>query len=276
LDQIHPLASGNKFFKLKYNLEQAKKDGKKTLLTFGGAYSNHIYATAAAALQEELNAIGVIRGEETQPLNPTLKAAREKGMKLHYISRSSYRQKESPDFIDQLHKLFGDFYLIPEGGTNALAIKGTSEILTPEDRTHTHICTSIGTGGTYTGVAKSLLPHQKLLGFSALKGSFIHEEITQLLKKSQIEPQGMIQILDNYHFGGYGKHTDKLLEFIRWFYQTFQILLEPLYTGKMFYGVFDLIEKKYFPKGSKILLLHTGGIQGIAGFNERFGLSLPL
>ncbi|WP_291784308.1 pyridoxal-phosphate dependent enzyme [Cecembia sp.] len=276
LDQIHPLASGNKFFKLKYNLEQAKKEGKNKLLTFGGAYSNHIYATAAAAEQEGFQTVGVIRGEETFPINPTLNAAKEKGMSLHYISRSAYRDKESPKFIDELREIYGNFYLIPEGGTNYLAIKGTSEILSNEDKDFSHICTPLGTGGTFLGLANSLLHHQELLGFSALKGSFIHQEIDGQLKKFQIETHGKTKILNNYHFGGYGKHTAELLDFIRWFYLTFQIPLEPIYTGKMAYGVLKLVQKKYFPKGSKILLLHTGGIQGVAGFNERFGLSLPL
>lgn len=276
LDEIHPLASGNKFFKLKYNFEQAKKEEKRTLLTFGGAYSNHIYATAAAAQNEGFQMIGVIRGEETLPLNPTLNAAKESGMRLHYISRSAYREKEKPELIRELKKIYGEFYLIPEGGTNKLAITGTSEILNKEDKIFSHICTSIGTGGTFLGLAKSLLPHQELLGFSALKGNFIHQEISAQLKEFQIKVQGKTIILDRFHFGGYGKHTNELLDFIRWFYLSFKIPLDPIYNGKMAYGVMQLIQKNYFPKGSKILLLHTGGLQGIAGFNERFGLSLPL
>jgi 1-aminocyclopropane-1-carboxylate deaminase len=276
LDQVHPLASGNKFFKLKYNLEAAQKEEYSTLLTFGGAYSNHIYAVAAASNSMGFQSIGIIRGEETQPLNPTLKAAVGQGMKLHYVSREAYRKKKESAFITHLKDIFGEFYLIPEGGTNQLAIKGTSEILTLNDQHYSHICTSIGTGGTFIGLASSIIAHQELWGFSALKGKFIHDEITDLQKIFQVKPKGKAIILDNYHFGGYGKHNQDLLEFIRWFYQEFQILLDPIYTGKMAYGTLEGIKKGLFPNDAHILLIHTGGIQGIAGFNQRLGLSLPL
>ncbi|PSL03056.1 1-aminocyclopropane-1-carboxylate deaminase/D-cysteine desulfhydrase [Cecembia rubra] len=276
LDQVHSMASGNKFFKLKYNLIQAQKLGKSTLLTFGGAYSNHIFATAAAAEYVGFKSIGIIRGEETLPLNPTLKAAQSHGMELQYLSRSVYRNKKEEAFIDNLKKQYGDFYLVPEGGTNALAIQGTAEILTEKDSKFSHICTSIGTGGTFSGLAKSIEPDQVLIGFSSLKGDFIHEEIRSLFSQFEIQTKGKIQILDQYHFGGYGKHNEGLLEFIRWFYQEFQIPLDPVYTGKMVYGLLDQIKNNLIPIGSKILVLHTGGIQGIAGFNQRFGLSLPL
>lgn len=276
LDQVHAQASGNKFYKLKYNLEEAKKQGKTTLLTFGGAYSNHIYATAAAAEYAGFKSIGIIRGEATLPLNPTLGAAHSHGMELHYLSRSAYRNKKEEAFIENLKKDFGDFYLVPEGGTNALAVKGTAEIMTAADAGYTHICTSIGTGGTFSGLARSIGLNQELIGFSSLKGEFIHEEIHALLTQFQIHPKGKIQILNQYHFGGYGKHNEDLLDFIRWFYKEFQIPLDPVYTGKMVYGVLDQIKNRLIPSGSKVLLLHTGGIQGLAGFNQRFGLSLPL
>jgi 1-aminocyclopropane-1-carboxylate deaminase len=276
LDQVHELASGNKFFKLKYNFEQAIKEGKKTLLTFGGAFSNHIYATAAAANSEGFESIGIIRGEETFPINPTLKSAMEKGMQIHYLSREIYRKKNETDFLEKIKADFGDFYLIPEGGTNAYAIHGTSEILEEADSLFTHIGTSIGTGGTFLGLAASLNTNQTLLGFSSLKGDFIHKEIASLLKNFQIHPKGLFSILDNYHFGGYSKYNPGLLDFIHWFYDTFGIPLDPVYTGKMMMGLMDLIKLDYFPKGSNILALHTGGLQGIAGFNHRFGLSLPL
>lgn len=276
LDQVHALASGNKFFKLKYNLEQARKEGKNTILTFGGAYSNHIYATAAAAKASGFKSIGIIRGEETLPLNPTLHAAYEQGMLLHYISRAEYRRKKNPDFMDQLKSSFGDFYLVPEGGTNELAIQGTSEILDKSDSSYSHFATSIGTGGTFAGLAKSIGIQQQLLGFSSLKGEFIHEEINSLLSQFTVFPKGGIEIFDTYHFGGYGKANEDLIAFIRWFYSEFGVPLDPIYTAKMMYGLMDLIKKDYFPEGSKIMALHTGGLQGIAGFNQRFGLSLPL
>ncbi|MFN3802300.1 1-aminocyclopropane-1-carboxylate deaminase/D-cysteine desulfhydrase [Belliella pelovolcani] len=276
LDQVHPLASGNKFFKLKYNLVQAKREGKKKILTFGGAHSNHIYATASACHAAGFESIGIIRGEETLPLNPTLAAAREKGMELHYVSRGDYRNKKEKEFLNELRKTHGDFYHVPEGGTNSLAIKGTSEILSVQDNEYSYICTSIGTGGTFAGIAASLGPHQVLLGFSSLKGDFIYQEMADLLSNHQIAPKGKIEIENQYHFGGYGKTNADLLAFIRWFYGKFQIVLEPIYTGKMCYGVFEKIKNGDFPKGSKILLLHTGGLQGLAGFNQRFGTSLPL
>jgi len=276
LDQVHELASGNKFFKLKYNIEQAKKEGKKSLLTFGGAFSNHIYATAAAANSEGFESIGIIRGEETFPINPTLKSAMEKGMLVHYVSRETYRKKNETEFLKQLRADFGDFYLIPEGGTNSYAIQGTSEILQETDSLFTHIGTSIGTGGTFVGLAASMNANQTLLGFSSLKGKFIHSEIASLLKNSLIHPKGPFTIMDDYHFGGYGKFNPELLDYIRWFYDEFGIPLDPVYTGKMMMGLMDLIKNDYFRPGSNILALHTGGLQGIAGFNQRFGLSLPL
>jgi 1-aminocyclopropane-1-carboxylate deaminase len=276
LDQVHEHVSGNKFYKLKYNLEEAKNQGFSTLLTFGGAYSNHIHATAAAARIEGFKSIGIIRGEETLPLNPTLAFAKAQGMQLFYISREEYRKKTEDSFIEKLKEEFGEFYLIPEGGTNGLAIIGTKEILGKEDRIFTHIGCSIGTGGTFAGLAASLEARQQLLGFSSLKGDFIHSEIQTLLNKYQIKPQGTYKIFDSYHFGGYGKSETELVDFIKWFYSQTQIPLDPIYTGKMMFGIFDLIRKGFFEKGSQILVVHSGGLQGISGFNQRQGTSLPL
>jgi 1-aminocyclopropane-1-carboxylate deaminase len=276
LDQVHDQVSGNKFFKLKHNLEEAKEKRFTTCLTFGGAFSNHIHATAAAAKIEGFKSIGIIRGEETLPLNPTLSFAKSEGMHLEYTNREDYRKKSEDSFIERLREKFGNFYLIPEGGTNALAIKGTKEILRNDDTEFTHIAGSIGTGGTFAGLASSTLSHQKLLGFSSLKGEFIHKEITDLLEEYKIDPRGPFQIFDNYHFGGYGKFRPDLIKFIHWFYSKTQIPLDPVYTGKMMFGIFDLIENGYFEKGSSILAIHTGGLQGISGFNQRFGMDLPL
>lgn len=275
LDKIHELVSGNKFFKLKYNLEEARRQGKNTLLTFGGAFSNHIYATAAAAKQEGFECIGIIRGEEIKPLNPTLQYAADAGMQLHYVSREDYRKKKQDQFLENLREKFGDFFLIPEGGTNALAIIGTAEILGDEDEKFTHIASSIGTGGTLAGLAKSIYPHQHLMGFSSLKGDFIHGEISELLDTFHIKSKGELTIVDSYHFGGYGKFRPELIEFIREFHSLHQIPLDPVYTGKMMYGVIEMIKQGFFPKGSRILAIHTGGLQGIAGFNTRFNASLP-
>ena len=276
LDLIHPLVSGNKWYKLKYNLREIKSQGYRQLLTFGGAYSNHIHATAIAASLLDIPAISVIRGEETLPLNPTLEAARAAGMKLHYIPRSAYREKNSLELIRQLENTFGDFYLLPEGGTNTLAIRGTEEILQTSDFESDVICTSIGTGGTFVGLVSSAKSHQKVLGFSALKGQFIHSEIDLSLDKYAIHPRCAFEVLDRYHFGGYARFNQELIDFILSFKETTGIALDPIYTGKMMYGIFDLIRKGAFPAGTKILALHTGGIQTNDGFNRRHGTNLPL
>ena len=269
LDLVHPLVSGNKFFKLKYNLQHARKKGHDTLLTFGGAYSNHIYATSAATKSDNFKAIGIIRGEATTELNPTLSFAKKNGMLLSYMDRKQYRQKHTTEVINMLHKEFGDFYLIPEGGTNQLAIKGAMEILTEEDQEMDYICSSIGTGGTISGLIGSALSHQKVLGFSSLKGRFIIQEVEQLLRKYHIRPSCGWEIFTNYHFGGYAKHHPDLIDFIKNFNKKFQIPLDPIYTGKLFYGAMDLLKNNYFPEGSKVLLIHSGGLQGVEGFNLR-------
>jgi 1-aminocyclopropane-1-carboxylate deaminase len=274
LDQIHPEVSGNKFYKLKYNLEEAHRLEKRTILTFGGAFSNHIYATAAAALSEGFESVGVIRGED-DPKNPTLLHARKMGMKLHFVDRGTYREKNSGDLIESLRERFGNFYLIPEGGTNAAAIAGTGEILDSTHFEYSHICVSIGTGGTFAGLASSLQPHQTLLGFSSLKGDFIIQEIEDLLESHRIKVRGKVDIRTDYHFGGYGKFKPELIDFIHWFYDKFQIPLDPVYTGKMAFGVWDLLSKDYFPKGANILMIHTGGLQGNFGFAYQTGINLP-
>ncbi|WP_339874687.1 pyridoxal-phosphate dependent enzyme [uncultured Algoriphagus sp.] len=276
LDLVNSGVTGNKFFKLKYNLEKAKNEGKNRILTFGGAFSNHIYATAEAAKAENLASIGIIRGERTEPLNSTLAHAEELGMELYYIDRNEYRNKTDPEFLATLQDKFGDFYLIPEGGTNDLAIKGTQEILDSEDYQFTHICSSIGTGGTFAGLYASLSEHQKLLGFSSLKGEFIHKEIADLIEKNNLESQGSYEIFTNYHFGGYAKHKQELIDFTWWFYENFEVILDPIYTAKMAFGIWDLVNKGYFPKDSKILMIHSGGLQGNIGFTERTGIELPI
>ncbi|MBC6368898.1 1-aminocyclopropane-1-carboxylate deaminase [Algoriphagus sp. AK58] len=275
LDQIHSGVSGNKFFKLKYNLEEAKKLGKPSILTFGGAYSNHIYATASAAREAGLTSIGIIRGEGLDRKNPTLLHARERGMLLHFVSRVDYRKKNSEEYIDHLRAHFGDFYLIPEGGTNSLAIQGTAEILEEKHREFSHVCTALGTGGTFAGLAKSLNSAQTLLGFSSLKGEFIREEIENLLIGSNIHPKGRLEIFTQFHFGGYAKWTDELIDFIHWFWKAFGVILDPIYTGKMAFGFWELLQTNHFPAGSKILLIHTGGLQGNLGFTQRTGIALP-
>ncbi len=263
-DLIHPFVSGNKFRKLKYNLLEAKKKEYKTLLTFGGAFSNHIAAVAYAGKENGFKTIGIIRGEEIQDKiidNPTLLFAQNCGMQLEFISREAYRSKSESSFLEGLKQQFGDFYHLPEGGTNLLAIQGCEEILTTEDAEFDYICCSIGTGGTISGIINSALPHQKVLGFPALKGDFLNEEIRNFVHNDNWE------LITEYHFGGYAKINEALIKFINQFYAENQIPLDPIYTGKMVFGVIDLIQKNYFPAGSKILLIHTGGLQGIQGMN---------
>ena len=263
-DLIHPFVSGNKFRKLKYNLLEAKKEKHETVLTFGGAFSNHIAAVAYAGKENGFKTIGIIRGEELQDKiteNPTLLFAQNCGMQFEFISREAYRSKSETSFLENLKQQFGAFYLIPEGGTNSLAIKGCQEILTPEDAEFDYICCSIGTGGTISGIINSVLPHQKVLGFPALKGDFLKDEIRNFVHNDNWE------LMNEYHFGGYAKVNPVLIQFINQFYAENKIPLDPIYTGKMVFGVLDLIQKNYFRAGSKILLIHTGGLQGIQGMN---------
>lgn len=264
-DFLHPIISGNKFRKLKYNIQEAKKLGHATLLTFGGAYSNHILAVAGAGDEFGFSTIGIIRGEELESKiheNPTLAKAQELGMQFHFVSRTAYRDKESSSFISYLQEKWGPFYLIPEGGTNDLAIKGCEEILTSEDKSYfTHIACAVGTGGTISGLINSSAEKQQLIGFSSLKGAFLSEVIRNFVVKTNWS------ISDAYHFGGYGKVKDELIQFLNSFYNQTAIPLDPVYTGKMVFGVLDLIEKGYFPPNAKILMIHTGGLQGIKGMN---------
>jgi len=263
-DLLHPFISGNKFRKLKYNLLQAKAENQETVLTFGGAYSNHIAAVAYAGKEQGFNTIGVIRGEElTSKIaeNPTLQFAQECGMQFEFVTREAYRLKTEPDFIVNLEQKFGSFYLVPEGGTNEYAIKGCEEILTEEDAKFDFVCCAVGTGGTISGIINSALPHQKVLGFPALKGDFLRDEIRKFAANKNWE------LLTDYHFGGYGKVNEELVQFINKFYEQTQVPLDPIYTGKMVFGVLDLIQKNYFPNNAKILLIHTGGLQGIQGMN---------
>ncbi|MGX7666979.1 1-aminocyclopropane-1-carboxylate deaminase/D-cysteine desulfhydrase [Flavobacterium pedocola] len=264
-DLLHPFISGNKFRKLKYNLVEARAKGCKTLLTFGGAYSNHIAATAAAGRLNGFATIGVIRGEELESKvdeNPTLSFALSQGMKLHFVSRDEYSDKESAAFQQKLKEYSGDFYLLPEGGSNALAVKGCEEILTESDAGFDFICCSAGTGTTAAGIINASKANQKVLVFPALKGSFLSDDICRFAKNDNWE------LIESYHFGGYGKIDEELVRFLNDFYHQTTIPLDPVYTGKMLYGVLDLVKKGFFPKGSKVLCVHTGGLQGVAGMNQ--------
>jgi 1-aminocyclopropane-1-carboxylate deaminase len=270
-DLIHPDISGNKFRKLKYNLEEAKKLKKKSLLTFGGAFSNHIVATAVAGEIAGFKTFAIIRGEElglnltkTLEENATLRKAHESGMKFHFVSREIYRQKSSFGFIEKMKNKWGDFYLIPEGGTNIFGVQGCQEILTNEDKKFDIICCAVGTGGTISGLINASKKHQKIIGFPALKGNFLSEEIKKYtIKKNKWRLQ------KNYDFGGYAKHNEELIAFINSFKKDTDILLDPVYTAKMLFGILDLVKNDSFEENSKILAIHTGGIQGIEGVNQK-------
>lgn len=270
-DEIHPFISGNKYRKLKYNIFKAQELNHTTLLTFGGAFSNHIAAVACAGKEFGFKTIGIIRGEElgenfekSLHQNPTLKTANDHGMRFDFVSRNTYRLKNTEEFKLDLQDKFGDFYLIPEGGTNLLAVKGCEEILKPEDTNFNVVCVSIGTGGTISGIINSLQAHQKAIGFPALKGDFLIQEIEKYTVQSE-----KWSLNDDYHFGGFAKISLELINFINNFKEETGISLDPIYTGKMMFGIVDLIKKDFFDKGTKILAIHTGGMQGVIGMNLR-------
>ena len=264
-DKLHPEVSGNKFRKLKYNLMRAQESGFETLLTFGGAFSNHIAATAAAGKLYGFKTIGVIRGEELADkvmTNPTLSFAVNQGMKLHFLSREDYARKDTAAVLELLNDVYGEFYLLPEGGSNNWAVKGCEEILTVEDNRFDFICCASGTGATAAGIINATNENQTVLVFPALKGSFLSDDIRKFAKKDNWF------LIESYHFGGYGKINVDLVRFLNEFYVKTQIPLDPVYTGKMMYGVLDLIEKDYFLPNTNILCIHTGGLQGVAGMNQ--------
>lgn len=265
-DLLHSKVSGNKFRKLKYNLLQAKIEGKNTILTFGGAYSNHISATAAAGQLLGFETIGIIRGEELEnseeKWSPTLKYAASCGMKFEFISREAYREKDAEEFLENLNTKYSETFIIPEGGTNNLAIKGCEEILSEKDRDFNFICSSVGTGGTLAGLINAASSFQHILGFSALKSDHLKDEISKLVAKTDWS------LIKDYHFSGYAKVNEELINFINDFSKKYKINLDPVYTGKLLFGIFDLIKWGYFPANSKILAIHTGGLQGIEGMNR--------
>lgn len=270
-DLIHEFVSGNKFRKLKYNISEANRQNKKTLLTFGGAFSNHIVATAVAGKLSGFNTIGIVRGNELATKfdrvlkeNKTINEAYKNGMKFDFVSREDYSNKETKEFIAYLKKKHGDFYLIPEGGTNKLAIQGCKEILTSEDEKFDYICVAVGTGGTVSGIINSVKRTTTVLGFSALKGGFLKKEI----EKNVINSINWELISDDY-FGGYAKINTSLVTFMNEFKEQTGVLLDPIYTGKMMFRLLDMIEKNQIKQGAKILAIHTGGIQGIDGINTK-------
>ncbi len=269
-DLLHRLVSGNKLRKLNYNLLEARDQKHHTILTYGGAFSNHIAATAAAGKICGFKTIGIIRGDElgvrledTLRTNQTLKTAHDHGMQFKFISRARYKDKDTAQFQKELQLEFGTFYNIPEGGTNHLAIKGTSEILITTDKTeYDVIAVAAGTGGTAAGIINSASPHQKVIVFSALKGDFMRDEILKYTHRSDFT------VVDDTKFGGYARSNDELIEFMNLRFRESGIPLEPIYTAKMMYSLEQLINTGVISTESRILAIHTGGLQGITGYNE--------
>ena len=271
---IHPLISGNKWRKLKYNLIEFKDQNKKHLLSFGGAFSNHLLALAAACSEHQINGSIIVRGDGPDPNNPTLQLAKKLGINIHFTDRSSYKKRHELSYQQEVLKQYQADYLLPEGGTNVLALKGCKEILSEVifqlgQEPH-YIAVAAGTGGTAAGILSNL-GSTELHVFSALKGNFMEAEILNLCNHNK----NKLKVLENYHFGGYAKHKSALVDFINAFYLEHQILLDPIYTGKMMYGLFDQIQQDQYAPGSTIVAVHTGGLQGNLGFNYRFGDLIP-
>ena len=264
-DLIHPHISGNKYWKLFYNINSylEPKPENPFIITFGGAFSNHIAATAALGKKFQLKVLGIIRGEELQNKwqeNPTLKLAHENGMEFRFVTREAYRNKESLTQISQ--KEFPDALIIPEGGTNDRALEGIQYMLNSETKSFDYLCTAVGTGGTVAGISKFAEENQQVLGFKVVDDDSLYNRVVELSKRNNCK-------LIEAHDGGYGKISDENIRFINVFKEKYGIQLDPIYTGKMMRKIFELIDNNYFPDGSKILAFHTGGLQGIFGANER-------
>ena len=266
LDKIDPIISGNKLFKLNYFLEDAIQSSHKTLLTFGGAYSNHLVAAAYACKLSSLKSIGIVRGEEPKTLSHTLQQCITYGMQLQFISRNNYKNTDDINFIDELKLKYGHFTLVPEGGYHPLGAAGASLIMDLlKDKNATHICTAVGTATTLAGLLLKITESQQAIAVPVIKNmQDTAERIYHLTNKKK---QDNLRIFDDYHFGGYAKKTAELINFINNFYKQYAIPLDFVYTAKMMYAVFDKINNGYFPQGSTIICLHTGGLQG--------NLSLP-
>jgi len=277
-DQIHPQVSGNKWRKLKYYLQDFRDSGKEVILTFGGAFSNHLAATAALGKLAGVPTKALVRGEEVQS-NPTLDFCREQGMEVETIPRKRYSAKDDPEFLQMLAETLPEVYVIPEGGKGPLGVKGCTEILEEVEPGFDFIASSAGTGTTCSGLLLSDYK-AKLLCYPALKGGlFLKRAIAQQLldfeqafsTKHDVKKlvDTRLAMAENYHFGGYAKVQPELIHFMNDFYEKYQVPLDPVYTGKMMYGIFEMIKNGEIPSGTKLLAVHTGGLQGIKGMNQR-------
>ncbi len=260
LDTIHPIVSGNKIFKLYYFLEEAKNSIHKKIITFGGAYSNHLAATAYACKEAGLKCIGFVRGEKPKKLSHTLLFCLQNEMQLEFISRESYKKINKENFLQSLKNTYGDHILIPEGGFSQKGANGAKLICNYFNlKNFSHVCCAIGTATTFAGLINGNNNETEIIGFSILKNL---NDIEERLIFLGVEPSKKYSVIHDYHFGGYAKKNTDLISFINSFYEDNKIPLDFVYTGKMMFGVYDLIEKRYFPEGSNILCIHTGGLQG--------------
>ncbi|MGS0749117.1 1-aminocyclopropane-1-carboxylate deaminase/D-cysteine desulfhydrase [Halpernia sp. GG3] len=262
-DLIHPEISGNKYWKLFYNINnyEDKTITDKKIITFGGAYSNHIFTVSTVGKIYNISTLGLIRGEELEEKwkeNFTLRKANENGMEFRFVTREDYKNKEY--FTKKLREEFPDALLIPEGGSNELAVEGIRHMLTNETKEFDYLCSAVGTGGTLGGISRYAEDKQKILGFKVVEDSSLKEKIFNWSGKKNFE-------LISASYGAYGKITEENIRFINDFHEKYGILLDPIYTGKMMQKLFEMIGQNYFESGTKILAFHTGGLQGIEGAN---------
>ena len=270
LDLIDPFISGNKLFKLKHNVDRALFEKKNMLITFGGAFSNHILATAAYAKKKNIDCLAIIRGEEYSELNPLLTLAKEYGMNFCFVSRKEYAKRNDNNYISELIRKYKKAFIVPEGGNNKLGVLGAEEILETQDKSFDYIICPIGTGATLSGIVNSSKKTQKVIGFNCVNDTiYTNKKISQKTNKKNWE------IINEFNFGGFAKFDNLLIEYLKKFKLNYKITLDLNYTAKMFFGFEKLIERSYFQRKSKVLLIHTGGIYGNLGFNYLYDLDLP-
>lgn len=275
-DLLHPHLSGNKWHKLKYNLQCAKAQGFAQVISFGGAYSNHIHALAYAAPLFDLQAVGVIRSDE-KVMNPTLADAQAQGMTLHYVTRNDYQRRHEEAYWHTLQAQFGPAYIIPEGGSNSLAVAGCADLINRIDMhgvVYDTVCVACGTGGTMAGLLKAIAADKQVIGFSVLKGdNALEARIQTLLAQLSDSRHERWQLVHDYHQGGYAKVTQPLLRFMKRFTDMTGIPIEPIYTGKMLFGLYSMIGERRLPRGAQVVAIHTGGLQGLRGMPALADLS---
>jgi D-cysteine desulfhydrase len=259
LDLIHPEVSGNKWFKLKYYLSEAISHNKTGMVSFGGAYSNHLVAMAFACHEYGMTSAAIIRGDEAQIDNSSIQQMKQYGMKLVFVNRTAYRDKDK--LINEFLAEHAGFQYVPEGGQGPQGVRGAAEIMQLAEKKYTHIICAVGTGTTIAGIINGSAANQQVTGISSLK---IPDEGENALLTyiSQNTSRNNYSIVFNYHFGGYAKKTGELISFMNELYQNEKIPTDFVYTGKLFYATYDMTKKDNFPPGSALLIIHSGGLQG--------------